>query len=284
MQTIVTTVVECSAAAELAEWIRSAWAIEPVQIERPGDDVCRLECYFDDPLKAELAKSVFSRMAGSRGTTLRRFEQKDYDRIWRAHFKRHQVGRGLEICPVWETDAPVPPGRTRVVVNPGMSFGTGEHFTTRFCLEMIDDVCQKSPPSSFLDVGAGSGILAIAARLSGIPRVVGVDNDALAVEQAGENAVLNGVDGGLQFEVGDILRSGPAGHYDMVCANLYARILVDSARRLADRAGRWLVVTGVREDEAESVAAAFIAQGLNETTRDGDGEWAGMMFTRKDRN
>jgi ribosomal protein L11 methyltransferase len=159
-----------------------------------------------------------------------------------------------------------------------MSFGTGDHITTRFCLEAIDRLCRPRPAASLLDAGTGSGILAIAAAKLGVPRIVAIDSDPLAVAQARENLRMNRVAGRVRLRTGDITSAAPLGRFDVVCANLFGGLLIRAAARLCRAARRRLVLGGIREIEADAVADAYAALGAREIERDGDGEWCGLVF------
>ena len=133
---------------------------------------------------------------GTVGLALSRIPDEDWSQTWKAHFKPLRVGRRFLVSPTWEL---VPSGPERLVIriDPGRAFGTGHHETTRLCLEWLEDCPREldfnSAPLSLLDVGTGSGILAIGAALLGFQSVVGIDNDPEAIEVAEENIVLNGL-------------------------------------------------------------------------------------------
>jgi ribosomal protein L11 methyltransferase len=163
-----------------------------------------------------------------------------------------------------------------------MSFGTGEHFTTRFCLESIDRLCDgPRPPASLLDIGTGSGILALAAAKLGVRRVWATDNDALALVSARENAALNRLSKRVLFSVGDIAADPLPGPADAVCANLFSGLLMSSSAPIVRASRRWIVLSGIREFEADGVADAFRHAGALERVRDGDGEWCGLLLEKE---
>ncbi len=275
---VLTLKVRPAAAGRLADRIRRAWGLEPVELTRPGEPAAWIEVYFENDVEALLAAKVLRSNPAVLASSIRPQDERDWMKYWKRHFHSRDVGRRLRICPVWDKAGRKRPGRRTVVIQPGMSFGTGEHFTTRFCLEMVDQWCGKPGPRSFLDVGTGSGILAIAAARLGVARVVGVDNDPQALGQARENAALNRLSKRIQFEPLDITASAPRGRYDVVCANLFAPMLIQSAPALAGAARRVLIVSGIREFEADGVADAFAAHRGREVVRDGDGEWCGLVF------
>lgn len=260
------------------DWIGEAFGKPVVQIARPQSRQAWIEVYFEEPAEAELAAEVVRARRGIRGAIVRVTRTRDWLTFWKHHFKPVNIGQQLRICPVWERAAAKAKGRKTILVDPGLSFGTGEHFTTRFCLEMVDRLCQKSAPKSMLDVGTGSGILAIAAIKLGCPKALGTDNDATALEQAVKNAKLNGVADRLTLKTQDITTASPRIKYELVCANILAPVLVQVAPALVGVTKRHLVLSGIREMELDSVAEPYLQQGGREIARDGDGEWGGLLF------
>lgn len=253
----------------------------PVEVGKPGAPVGWLELYFEDPVEAEIARTALGADPRVQATAIRVLERKSWEDSVRAHFKRTVVGGLLEICPVWEQEVPAPAGTRRILINPGLSFGTGNHFTTRFCLEMVAELCGKPRHGikTFLDLGTGSAILAIAAAKLGVPSSLAIDNDDLAIEKAIENTALNGVSGQVELTVQDLLMRPVEGMFDLVVANIYTAALLDMAPWISRCVGSHLVLSGIREGEADAVAEAFVALGGTERTRDGDGEWAGLCFS-----
>ena len=280
-QYVVTLEVPADRADELAQWLGDEWELSPVQLARPGHDRAWLEIYFEDKREAQSAASALGRRDGVLAHQIRRCEPRDWLAFWRVHFKPQDIGTKLRISPVWCKAGSRSSKRRTVWVDPGPSFGTGDHFTTRFCLEMIDRLCQKSAPRSMLDVGTGSGILAIAAAKLGCPKAFGCDNDELALAQAERNVRLNRVTRHVKLGVMDVVGQELKGSYDLVCANIISHLLIDVAPKLVRATRRHLVLSGIREHEVDAVADAFVAQGGREIVRDGDGEWAGILLEYK---
>lgn len=277
---VVTIVLQPTKAEALAEWIRNEWGVEPVQLERPGATQVWLECYFDTEEMAQAAMRRLGDVPDIEGVGERRCDSRDWHTFWQTHFKPHAIGRRLFIQPTWD-DTSVPDGRTLLRMLPGLSFGTGEHFTTRFCLESIDQLAMSV--ETCWDVGSGSGILGIAAALLGVPHVLGTDNDPMCLTQATENALLNGVANQTIWRMADIeTATDGTTRYDLVCANLFARLLCKVASTLWASTGKHLVLSGIREQEVDEVANQFLSLGATEMVRDGDGEWAGLIFRHDD--
>ncbi|MDR3289236.1 MAG: 50S ribosomal protein L11 methyltransferase [Peptococcaceae bacterium] len=185
-------------------------------------------------------------------------KEEDWENAWKAYFKPVRLGRFL-IKPTWETAAA---GAEEIVleIDPGMAFGTGTHPTTTLCLAGLEERVQ--PGMRVFDVGAGSGILAIAAAKLGA-EVEAVDSDELAVRVARENVALNQVQDRVTVTCGD-LGVSLTGQADVVVANIVATVilrLLADVPRLLKRGGQ-LILCGVIETRAEEVAAAILQAGL----------------------
>ena len=183
--------------------------------------------------------------------------------------------RGLVVRPPWEP--PVFPGTNsiEIVIDPGQAFGTGAHATTRLCLELMMELPQRS--GSFLDLGCGSGVLAIAAAKLGFDPVLALDNDPASVRATIDNAQVNGVS--VEVRRHD-LRTGPTPPAETVAANLLGPLLVEWAASL-DAAARpeRIIASGLLVTEAARVSDAFAAAGLRVTERRERGDWAALLLT-----
>ena len=188
----------------------------------------------------------------------------DWANAWKAYFPVLRVGRRLVIRPTWRRHKAV--GDELVLaLDPGMAFGTGLHPTTRLCLAMLETVADRGDVlagARLLDVGCGSGILAIAAIRLGAARAVGVDTDPIAIEATAANAKRNGIARRIRARTGSLPSGEPA--FDVVAANLIAGVLVPLAGPLRDelRPGGILVASGIFVDREAEVRAAFEAAGL----------------------
>lgn len=271
---ILTLEVPRERADEVMQAIREKIGIEPVQIERPGAPDAWIDIYFDDETRAMLVGKALPAELGVVASSVRTCGRRSWDTFWQHHFHCRAVGDRLLVCPVWEADAVREDERVRVVLEPGLSFGTGDHFTTRFCLEMIE----KYAPATLLDIGTGSGVLAVAAAKLGYEEVWAVDHDESVLERTRRNACLNGVETQIRIFQHDIAGGWVEREFDVVCANLYASLLVTNAGTIAGAARRAVILSGVLEHEVDHVADAYLALGWREVVRDGDGEWAGLVF------
>ncbi len=174
-------------------------------------------------------------------------EQEDWENGWKAYYHAIDIGRRLAVVPSWEEH---PTQRTVLKLDPGMAFGTGTHETTALCLEVLDSLVQGG--ERMLDIGTGSGILAIAALLLGAKQAEGVDIDPMCVRTAGENAQLNGVSDRLTVLVGDLSEKA-SGKYKIITANIVANAILHLAP----------AVPALLEEDG-----IFIASGIIDTRRD----------------
>lgn len=197
------------------------------------------------------------------------------DRDWLAEWKRGwrpvEVGRFI-IAPPWSevTDAG---DRIIIRIEPGMAFGTGTHETTRLCLKAIE---KHFRGGSFLDVGTGSGILAIAAaKIFPDSRVEAYDTDAEAIEIARDNARLNGVSGQISFRAGSIDEQTQSA--DLVCANLTAPVIVSLLPLLLGATCGRLVLSGILDSQLELVQSRLLELGPDSFETVSDGEWIALV-------
>jgi ribosomal protein L11 methyltransferase len=201
---------------------------------------------------------------------------RDWGEEWKKGLGPVSVGR-LFLRPSW-IDAEPPPGAAEVVLDPGMAFGTGTHPTTALCLGAVEAFLARRPGADVLDVGTGSGLLAIAARKLGAGRVAANDNDPVAVGVAAENAARNSAAIELTLDA----PSDIAGTFGLVVANILANVLVELAPDLAARTapGGEVVLAGVLVPQEEEVSRAFLSQGLLPLEGDRRGEWSLLRFAR----
>jgi ribosomal protein L11 methyltransferase len=218
---------------------------------------------------------------------IRPLPESDWRDSYREHFKAWQFGR-LHWVPVWERPRfRLPPGDAVLWLDPGLAFGTGNHETTRLCVERLVALAERRPRLSVVDAGCGSGILALSAVLLGAGDVTGFDLDPEAVRVSQENAELNTLDGRVPFFVAD-LGPGLAGRQaDVVLANIQADVLMAHAAELvaAVAPGGALVLSGILATEGAAVRRHFEAVaphwGSDARTM---GEWCDLALVRPDRS
>ncbi|MCL2057300.1 MAG: 50S ribosomal protein L11 methyltransferase [Oscillospiraceae bacterium] len=202
-------------------------------------------------------------------------KEEDWAVSWKKHYKPFTVGERLMICPSWEI-AENPENRAVMRLDPGMAFGTGTHETTRLCLEALESVI--SPGDKILDVGCGSGILAIGALLLGAGFARGIDIDQVAVKTARENAQLNAVQDRSQFFCGELAQFAE-GKYDIICANIVADVILEllpQIPRLLTPRGR-IIISGIITDRARDVHAAAENLGFTVTEQREDNGWCAAI-------
>jgi ribosomal protein L11 methyltransferase len=199
----------------------------------------------------------------------------DWADRWRAFHRPVEIGGRLLVRPPWSP--PASTGIVDLVIDPGQAFGTGAHPTTKLCLELMLGL---EPGGAFMDLGCGSGVLAIAAARLGWGPVDGVDFDPLSVTATRENAQANGVE--VSARRFDLLRDGPAPGAPTVAANLLRPLLLALARAgFRDPQPRTLVASGLLRREADEVSAALTARtGLDERARLEEGDWAALLLAR----
>ena len=192
-----------------------------------------------------------------------------------------RVGRVI-LTPPWGAIGPAAAeaaGALEVTIQPSMGFGTGHHASTRLCTALLQQIPVEG--RSVLDVGTGSGVLAIVAERLGAGTILGIDNDADAIESARENLELNGLEHRIELKVGDF-REVEARHAGIVTANLTGGLLVRGAAVIAASVepGGHLIVSGVTLAEEADVTEAFTTRDLHLVARLGEDEWVGMLWER----
>jgi ribosomal protein L11 methyltransferase len=205
----------------------------------------------------------------------------DWNKKWKSFFEPVKVSPRIVIKPSWRTYRPRP-GEIVIELDPGMAFGTGTHPSTSMCLRAIDEACRgmhDPGQASLLDVGTGSGILALAAAGLGIGVVRGIDYDYQAVVCAEKNAALNGMTGKVAFGTTPLERM--CGTYTIVVANILPHVLIAMRDDLVARtaANGILVLSGILSTKAPEVADAFTGQ-MTPAGELHEDEWACLLFRK----
>jgi ribosomal protein L11 methyltransferase len=210
---------------------------------------------------------------------VRSVDDADWTDAWKAGYVPQRIGR-VVIVPSW-LDEPIGPDEVALRLDPGMAFGTGLHPTTRGCLTLLQSISPMPPV--VLDVGCGSGILALAALRLGAERAVCYDTDPLAVEATLANAAANDLADRVTAHLGSFPASPAGNPFPLVLANLVAAVLIDLARPLAAHtaAGGTLLASGIIENRADEVLHALTAAGFVLRDRLDDGEWASFRLKRE---
>lgn len=215
-------------------------------------------------------------------------EREDWAESWKRHFQVLRPSPHLVIRPSWEPVEAVP-GIEIITLDPGMSFGTGQHPTTRACLAYLDLLRDQVPPDAgFLDIGCGSGILAISAARLGYSPVVAFDHDPLCLTSTTENAATNGVADRVAVACADLKDWKSPRLFRVVAANLFAHVLIDNAaaiQRCLPPAGNvagpsYLLIAGILNEQYQGVLDAFAPYGFVERERDHGDEWSSGCLVR----
>lgn len=282
----------------LARFAPNGVALEATRFEVAPDDhatpvgpvVVRAYLPADDQLEATRARLEESLWHLGRILPLPAPEYKpiaetDWSEAWKANFKPIRIGRRLIIVPVWlaaATGVAAARGEVPILLDPGMAFGTGTHPTTQLCLAAVER--HLKPGQAVIDLGTGSGILAIAAAKLGSSRVLAYDIDPEAVRVAGENAALNGVAGHVQVALGSLAELRAAGaRAPLVLANILARVIVKLFDEgLADlvEPGGLLILSGILDTQAYEVRAALERHGLTLAAQEHLDDWAAIIARR----
>jgi ribosomal protein L11 methyltransferase len=217
------------------------------------------------------------------GAEVVKVERRNWNEAWQEFFKPIAVDSDLTVVPSWLSGTTI--GR-EIVIHPAMAFGTGHHATTMLCLRALSELKRSGELDgyeTFLDLGAGSGILAIAAGGVGLTGV-GLDIDPAAVENARLNVKANDCEDRVALATGglDTLRAGSA--FDLVMANILAGTLKDMAADLAERIapGGTLILSGILREQVQEVAGAYALAGLGEPTVKEEGEWSALVYRAVD--
>ena len=211
--------------------------------------------------------------------------EEDWANNWKQYFQPFCIGDKMWISPTWVEQEP-PQGRTPLRIDPGSSFGPGQHDTTKLCLALLETCV--TPESRVLDIGCGSGILSICAMLLGAKSAIAIDIEQNAAAAALTNAVRNGIDPAVYETIcGDILedealveRLGTG--YDVVCANIVADILI-AMRSLFMRfmrEGATLLLSGIIDERLDEVLDSMRETGFSVDTVQQSGGWAAMKLSK----
>lgn len=212
--------------------------------------------------------------------TSQEVREDDWANAWKDHFFAHRVGERLVVKPSWREFTGGPDDLV-VTLDPGMAFGTGLHPTTRLCLLALERIVR--PGDRVFDVGTGSGILALAAARLGAASVLAVDLDDVAVTAARANVVANRLEARIETALGSTEAAPPGATYDLVVANIIARVIVDIAADLAARVrpGGLLVASGILELRRDEVASALGGAGLEVVETLDEADWVALLCRQR---
>lgn len=283
--TAVSAALPSSEAAECLLELLDADAFTPTVWEDIETGSVRLDIFLEDATTAddvEAAVRATAELAGIEVTLSRdTLPAADWSEAWKRFFHVEHITDRITIRPSWE-DYAAREGEVVITLDPGMSFGTGKHPTTRACLEFLDTLAVGDLSRPVLDMGCGSGILSIAAKKLGFAHVRGFDYDADAVVVAKENAALNEVV--VPYETRDLANNLDQGA--VILANILGPVLIEYAAEVtcAVLPGGALVASGILDSLYPEVKAAFEKYGLQEVSSRLIGEWRSGLFTRPEEN
>ncbi|MBZ0154597.1 MAG: 50S ribosomal protein L11 methyltransferase [Alphaproteobacteria bacterium] len=201
--------------------------------------------------------------------------ERDWNESWKKKFEPILVGENLSVVPPWDTSDT---GRMTLIIDPGMAFGTGHHETTKNCLALIERLAGEVNRGAFLDVGTGTGILAIAASKLGFEQVVGVDIDPLALSAAHRNIASNRL---VNIQIREGSLSSAEGLFDMIAANILKEVLLGMAPGIAARLKRpgTALLSGMLTGQEDEVIAAVEREGLRCREKIVDGRWVSLIVS-----
>lgn len=275
---------------ELQRWCHQGVAVEVADIpadrwdegEVPPDQALVVRGYFPANAQSDVTKTEIEQMLRYMNMmypmplpayTL--VNDEDWAEAWKAHYHPVRIGQRLLIRPAWIERLEVQPRDVIITLDPGMAFGTGTHPTTQLCLEAVERLME--PGLDVLDLGCGSGILAIAAAKFYAGKVVAVDIDEIAVQVTQENAAVNGVADVIHAYTGSLeTLITSARRFDFLLVNILARTIISMcSQHLGDlvRPGGLALFSGIIADQAEEVEAALRQTGLEPYARQQQGDW-----------
>jgi len=211
-------------------------------------------------------------------------KREDWSEVWKKYFHILHISDRLVIKPSWLEYSPKPEQKI-VEIDPGMSFGTGQHATTAYCLKMIDKLIDDENITTFLDAGCGSGILSIAAAKLGCKDIDAFDIDPDSIRIAGENIEINKITSkNISLQVADVAQfKAPRKTYDLVAANILAHILRENRDKIVSfvKSGGKLILAGILTSDFENTAQHFCKAGLEQIDSLTEKEWTSGLFIKK---
>jgi len=270
----------------VADAFEAVFGKSPVVESKPAEPLVTVSAYVEaseaSPAKlAKLRAALRPHLAKSGRISCQKVRREDWAESWKRHFKPLEIGPTLLIRPSWSKRKPRR-DQALVVLDPGLSFGTGQHPTTWYCLRKIVEAMK--PGASLLDIGCGSGILAISAAKLGYTPVEAFDFDPVPVRIAQANMRRNRVEQKIKCARKDLtkLPAKSAQKFDVVCANLIADLLIDESDRILNRLARngRLIVAGILASQFGEVQEAYEAKGMELLDTKTEKEWQSGLFAR----
>jgi ribosomal protein L11 methyltransferase len=283
--------VEITVNAEAAEAVEFAFneldsaGTEINNLRKMSDAPVCVAGYFNEKPAAEIVRARLNealRIFGFSPDVIRNIETREIENTdwlseWKKHWRPTETAKFI-IAPTWEK--PENPDKFVIYIEPSMAFGTGTHETTRLCLKAIEE--NLAGEMSFLDVGTGTGILAIAAAKFKIQnskfKITGCDTDEDSIKIARENAEFNGADEEIEFYVGSISEKTPA--FDFVCANLTADVIIPLLPLLVEKTRCLLFLSGILKEQENSIVSELKKFQISNFKIETDGEWISVLMEK----
>jgi ribosomal protein L11 methyltransferase len=242
--------------------------------------LCRLDVFLEDASQAESVCHSLQQAAELAGLPplkpeLSTLARADWAEAWKRFFHVENISDRVVVRPSWEKYE-AKPNEVVITLDPGLSFGTGKHATTQGCLRFLDQLAAENVTRSVLDMGCGSGILAIGAALLGFKDVRGFDNDPDCKTVSDENAEINHVS--IPFTIDDL--SHPYPPADIVVANILAPVLIQFAPQITASLTSRLIVSGILVEQYDAVKTAFELQGMQEVDSIRIENWRTGLFKK----
>ncbi len=272
---------------EFLENNRQFWDYVDDELLSGSDDFVYIRTYMNDDEEGNrLYSAIASELSQMENVTVSRSQVNDEDwaNSWKKYFKPFAVGDRFIVSPTWE-QVEDPEDRTIINIDPGMAFGTGQHHTTKLCLEYIQEI--TAPNNKVLDMGCGSGILAIAALMSGAKEATLVDIDSIATETAAANMEINGIPKDrYTVMTGNVLGNSsfankiPDREFDLITANIVADVIkaMKELFRGYVKPNGLLLCSGIISERADEVQEALESVGFSKVSARTSGEWTAMLM------
>ena len=280
----ITVNAEASEAVEFAINELESIGTEINNLRKNADAPVLVVGYFNEKPDAEIVQSQLNEALRIYGFSpdavqkidSREIENTDWLSEWKKHWRPTETGKFI-VAPTWEK--PENPKKLVIYIEPSMAFGTGTHETTRLCLKAIEENYTRE--MSFLDVGTGTGILAIAAAKLKTQnskfKITGCDTDEDSIKIARENAEFNGTGSEIEFYVGSISENTP--RFDFVCANLTADVIIPLLPLLVEKTKRILVLSGILKQQESEVVSELKKFRISDFKIETDGEWISVKVS-----
>lgn len=267
----------CDLGAKGVEIQDSSTFMEDGSIVAPPEELTRIIAYFDAENGSD--PGMPDALASREHVRWERYDDTSWQTAWKDYFKPQHLSPRIVVGPPWESFE-APADGVKIEILPGMAFGTGTHETTQLSARAIDQHIAAGFDGSMLDVGCGSAILSIAARMLGVQEIVGLDLDQDILAVARENLSANRIESGVELSTQSVHELGR--EFDLVVANILAHILRGLRDELieATRPGGTLIVCGITTEQSDDFQAHFDVEALEMIRKEVDGEWVLLEYER----